>query len=133
MIGEGERSGENGALSNNGALGERGRSTRRKKTPLYSGGTYPTVTPLSSPAQSGTTAREGRYYLRAVLPLPIQLYYRAEEKVRPLAPERYYRGSRSGTTASTTATTAAEPDTRKPRLESRQYQRGTGDVLPLMA
>ena len=39
----------------------------------------------------------------------------------------------SGTTAPTAAPTAAEPDMRKPRLESRQYQRGTGDVLPLMA
>ena len=39
----------------------------------------------------------------------------------------------SGTTAPTAATTAAEPDTRKPRLESRRYQRGTGAVLPLMA
>ena len=33
-----------------------------KKTPLYSGGNNPTVIPLTSPAQSGTTAREGRYY-----------------------------------------------------------------------
>ena len=39
----------------------------------------------------------------------------------------------NGTTAPTAAPTAAEPDTRKPRLESRRYQRGTRAVLPLMA
>ena len=33
------------------------------RRPLYIvGGNNPTVIPLSSPAQSGTTAREGRYY-----------------------------------------------------------------------
>ena len=43
-------------------FGGRGESTLGKKTPLYSGGTHPTVTPLSCLAQGGTTAREGRYY-----------------------------------------------------------------------
>ena len=37
----------------------RGKSTLGKKTPLYSGGTHPTVTPLSSPAQGGTTTWGG--------------------------------------------------------------------------
>ena len=44
----GERSGGNGAWSNNGAFGGRGESTLGKKTPLYSGGNNSTVTPQTA-------------------------------------------------------------------------------------
>ena len=39
----------------------------------------------------------------------------------------------SGTTAPTSAATAAKPDTRRAGLESRLYQCGDGAVLPLLA
>ena len=110
-----------------------------KKTPLYSGGNNPTVTPHTSPAESGTTAWP------AVLPLPLA--------VLPLGPERYYRSGRavlpqtSGTTAPTAAASTIKPDTKKtPRIEAvlardrsgttaggyQRYYR-SGVVLPLVA
>ena len=78
--------------------------------------------------------RTERYYRlgRTVLPLisgttaPSQRYRRADGGCRVLAPERYYRGSKSGTTAwsGTTATTTApssvKPDTKNIGLESRR-------------
>ena len=60
-----------------------------KKTPLYSGGNKPTVIPLTSPAQSGTTAREGQYYRSG-------RYYRLDPAVLPRYPGPCYQG---GTTA----------------------------------
>ena len=61
-------------------------------------------------------------------------YHEHREKEQRGGPLSGTRGGGSrGTTAPTAAPTTAEPDTRKPRLESRQYQRGTGAVLPLMA
>ena len=62
--------GEEHELKRLGSLG--------KKTPFYSGGNNPTVTPKTAPQ-------------RAVLPLP--------RAVLPLGPERYYRGGQGGTTA----------------------------------
>ena len=104
-----------------------------KKTPLYSGGNNPTVTPTSAPQ-------------RAVLPLG-QRYYRS--------PSRYCRWAQSGTTAvvravlphtsGTTAPTAAastvKPDTKKDPSNrggtstrpQRYYGWGLPAVLPLVA
>ena len=104
-----------------------------KQPPYIVGGTIQPLPPLQP--------RRERYYRLAsgTTACPYKRYYRF--------PSRYCRWAQSGTTAvvravlphtsgttaPTAATTAAEPDTRKPRLESRRYQRGTGAVLPLMA
>ena len=78
--------------------------------------THIAVLPLG---QGGTTAEGGTTALT-------QRYCRADEEVRVLAPERYYRGSRrgttawSGTTATTTALSTVKPDTKNNGLESRR-------------
>ena len=73
---------------------------------------------------------------RAVLPLH-ERYYRSGGRSSEKEQQNKNLGAvvllTSGTTTPTAATTAAEPDTRKPRLESRRYQRGTGAILSLMA
>ena len=63
-----------------------------KKTPLYSGGNNPTVTPKTAP-QRAVLPQEAAVLplITAVLPLP--------RAVLPLGPERYYRGGQGGTTA----------------------------------
>ena len=73
-------------------FGGRGRSTLGKKTPLYSGGNKPTVTPTSAPQRAVLPLG------RAVLPVS-QRYCRAKEGSEVLDPERYYRGGKGGTTA----------------------------------
>ena len=66
-------------------LGEEVGQLWGRRPPYIVGGNNPTVTPHTSPAESGTTAWP------AVLPLPLA--------VLPLGPERYYRGGQGGTTA----------------------------------
>ena len=95
-----------------------------KKTSLYSGGNNPTVTPHTSPAESGTSAWP------AVLPLG-QRYYRS--------PSRYCRWAQSGTTAvvravlphmsGTTAPTAAA-STVKPDMKKDPSNRGGTSTKP---
>ena len=78
--------------------------------------THRAVLPLG---QGGTTAEGGT-------PALTQWYCCADEEVRVLAPERYYHGSRhgttawSGTTATTTALSTVKPDTKNIGLESRR-------------
>ena len=70
--------------------------------------------------QGGTTAEGGTTTLT-------QRYCRADGEVRDLTPERYYRGSRrgttawSGTTAPTTAPSTVKPDTKNIDRESKRY------------
>ena len=79
-------------------FGGRGKSTLGKKTPLYSGGINPTVTPPQTAThrvalplgQGGTTAEGGTTALT-------QRYFRADGEVRVLAPERFYRSLPSAT------------------------------------
>ena len=94
-------------------LGERGESTLGKKTPLYSGGNKPTVTPL--------LPRRERYYSCAsgTTACHYKRYYRSSS--------RYYRLAHSGTTAEggryyrtgavlrppTAAASTVKPDTKK--------------------
>ena len=102
-----------------------------KKTPLYSGGNNPTVTPQNSLAEGGTTAEGSTTALT-------QRYCRAGEEVRDPAPERYYRGSRRGTIAWGT-TTVLRPKTTSGTtawgavlpLWERYYRLSASAVLPL--
>ena len=96
-----------------------------KKTPFYRRGEIQPLPHCTSPhravlplGQGGTTAEGGTTALT-------QRYCRADEEVRALAPERYYRGSRrgttawSGTTATTTALSTVKPGKKNNGLESR--------------
>ena len=92
-----------------------------KKTPFYSGGSNPTVTPHFSPVESGTTAWP------AVLPLPLAVLpcsLGGLAREQELDPMRYCHGGRavlplmSGTTALLPLLSAAQSDTRNDPLES---------------
>ena len=97
-----------------------------KKTPFYRRGKIQPLPHCTSPHRAVLPLGQGGTTAKSDTTAPTQRYYRVDEEDRVLAPERYYRGRKSGTTAwsgttaTTTAPSTAKPDTKNIVLESRR-------------